>query len=141
MEADIVAGFEDRAAGLLVLAASDVLGGRVAARASGASPLLSEPELRVGDVVIHEDHGVGVLRASRAGVDVDGVERDVLRLEYHGGATLLAGVEELGRIWRYGAEADAVTFDRLKGDGWVKRRADVSAAIDEDAEAADGARA
>ena len=134
LTADIPGGFEDEAAGVLVLAASDVLGGRVAARRTGGSPLLTEPELRVGDVVIHEDHGVGVLRDLER-VQVGEVERDVLRLEYYGGATALAPVEELGRIWRYGAEADAVTLDRLKGDGWAKRRAAVSAAVEQDAHA------
>ena len=132
LQADIVAGFEDGADGLLVLAASDVLGGRIAVRRANGRPVLSEPELRLDDVVIHEDHGVGVLRSLER-VEVGGVKRDVLRLEYHGGATVLAGVEELDRIWRYGAEAEAVTLDRLKGDGWIKRRAAVSAAITQDA--------
>ncbi len=132
LEADLSAGWEDAAADLLVLAASDVLGGRVAARRPKAAALLAEPELRVGDVVIHEDHGVGVLRDLDR-VEAGGLERDVLRLEYHGGDTVLAPVEEFGRIWRYGAEAEAVTLDRLKGDGWNKRRAAVSAQIDADA--------
>ena len=132
LEADLSAGFEDASAGLLVLAATDVLGGRIAARRPKAAALLAEPELRVGDVVIHEDHGVGVLRDLDR-VEAGGVERDVLRLEYHGGDTVLAPVDEFGRIWRYGAEAEAVTLDRLKGDGWNKRRAAVSAQIDADA--------
>ena len=134
LEADLSAGWEDVGAGLLVLAASDVLGGRVASRRPKAAALLAEPELRVGDVVIHEDHGVGVLRDLDR-VEAGGLERDVLRLEYYGGDTVLAPVEEFGRIWRYGAEAEAVTLDRLKGDGWNKRRAAVSVQIDEDARA------
>ena len=132
LEADFDAGFVDAAAKLTVLAAADVLGGRVAARRTPAAALASEPELRLGDVVIHEDHGVGVLRALES-VEVDGVARDALRLEYYGDATLLAPVEEFGRIWRYGAEAEAVTLDRLKGEGWDRRRAEVSAQIDADA--------
>ena len=64
-----------------------------------------------------------------------GVISDTLRLEYHGGAVLLAPIDEIGRIWRYGAEEDAVTLDRLKGDGWSKRRAEVSRQIDADAAA------
>ena len=132
LEADLSDGWEDTRSGLLVLTASDVLGGRVAARRPKAAALLAEPELRVGDVVIHEDHGVGVLRDLDR-VEAGGTARDVLRLEYHGGDTVLAPVEEFGRVWRYGAEAEAVTLDRLKGDGWNKRRAAVSAQIDEDA--------
>ena len=122
-------GFDDPTAGLTLLTATDVLGGRVAQTRSSARSLIGEPELRVGDVVIHEDHGLGVLVALER-IEVDGFERDVLRLEYHGGATILAPVEEFGRIWRYGSEAAAVTLDRLGSEAWRKRRAEVSAEID-----------
>jgi transcription-repair coupling factor (superfamily II helicase) len=131
LELDIDTGFIDPARRLTVIAASDVLGGRLAARSGGAGRdlLVTEPDLRLGDVVLHEDHGVGVLRALEL-VEVDGVARDTLRLEYHGGASVLAPVEEIGRIWRYGAEEAAVSLDRLKGDAWPKRRADVSRHLD-----------
>ncbi|WP_091737696.1 DEAD/DEAH box helicase [Phenylobacterium immobile] len=130
---DLDAGFTDASEKLVVLAASDVLGGRLAERSAANDPsLFVEPELRLGDVVIHEDHGVGVLRALEP-VEVAGVEREVLKLEYYGGAHVLAPIEEIGRIWRYGAEEAAVTLDRLKGDGWIKRRAEVSRHIDETA--------
>jgi len=131
---DLDTGFIDASAGLVVIAASDVVGGRMAARSTSTpQDLVVEPDLRIGDVVLHEDHGVGVLRDLRT-VEIDGIERDTLQLEYHGGASLLAPIEEIGRIWRYGAEASAVTLDRLKGDGWIRRRAEVSRHVDEAAE-------
>ncbi len=134
LQVDLDTGFVDSSAGLVVIAASDVVGGRMAARsASTTQDLMAEPDLRIGDVVLHEDHGVGVLRDLRT-VEIDGVERDTLQLEYHGGASLLAPIEEIGRIWRYGAETSAVALDRLKGDGWIKRRAEVSRHVDEAAE-------
>ncbi|CAN5487034.1 DEAD/DEAH box helicase [soil metagenome] len=134
LQVDLDAGFIDPSAGLVVIAASDVVGGRMAARsASTTQDLLVEPDLRIGDVVLHEDHGVAVLRDLRT-VEIDGLERDTLQLEYHGGASLLAPIEEIGRIWRYGAEAGAVTLDRLKGEGWIKRRAEVSRQVDDAAE-------
>jgi transcription-repair coupling factor (superfamily II helicase) len=34
-------------------------------------------------------------------------------------------VEEGAKLWRYGADPDAVTLDRLDGSSWEKRRADV----------------
>ena len=37
-------------------------------------------------------------------------------------------------IWRYGADQEAVTLDRLKGDGWTKRRAQLDREIQEVAE-------
>jgi transcription-repair coupling factor (superfamily II helicase) len=130
VELDLDAGFADVRAGLVVIAAADVLGGRLAARrTSDATALAAEPDLRIGDVVLHEDHGIGVLRDLET-VEIDGVERDTLRLEYHGGASVLVAVEDIGRVWRYGAEESAVTLDRLNGEAWPKRRAEVSRHLD-----------
>ncbi|RZJ96576.1 MAG: DEAD/DEAH box helicase [Brevundimonas sp.] len=127
--ADLDGGYDDPATDQVVLTPTDITGGRLA-RATGASESpFGETELRVGDVVIHEDHGLGVLQALEQ-IEADGVRRDVLRLEYHGGTTLLAPVEEFGRIWRYGSEPSAVSLDRLNTGGWFKRRAEVSAQID-----------
>ena len=132
LDLDIDAGFVDGDNGLTVIATSDVLGGRLASRGAGGdrSLLAAEPDMRLGDVVLHEDHGVGVLRELQT-VEIDGVTHDTLRLEYYGGASVLAPVEEIGRIWRYGAEEEAVSLDRLKGDAWPKRRAEVSRHMDE----------
>ena len=127
--ADLDAGFVDEPAAVTVITPSDVTGGRIARGGSGTANPFGETELRVGDVVIHEDHGLGVLQALES-IEADGVARDVLRLEYHGGATILSPVEEFARIWRYGSEADAVTLDRLNTQAWIKRRAELSAQID-----------
>jgi transcription-repair coupling factor (superfamily II helicase) len=134
MEADLDAGFVDAGLKVAIICAADVLGSRIARRGSDASSLLSDPELRVGDVVIHEDHGLGVLRALER-IEVGGEMRDAVRLEYHGGASILAPVEEFGRIWRYGSEAEALTLDRLHTDSWAKRRLQISAEIDRTAAA------
>jgi transcription-repair coupling factor (superfamily II helicase) len=125
VELDLDTGFIEAASRLVVIAASDVVGGRIATRgATNLQDLLAEPDLRPGDVVLHEDHGVGVLR-DLTRIEIDGVGYDTLQLEYHGGDILQAPAEEIGRIWRYGAEESAVTLDRLKGEGWAKRRAEV----------------
>lgn len=128
LPADLEAGFEHPE--LIVIAASDVLGGRMAAQQrSGSDGLIAAPDLRIGDSVIHEDHGLGVL-AGLERLDVAGEQREALRLTYRGEASLLAAVEDLGRIWRYGAEADAISLDRLHTDAWAKRRAALSQDVD-----------
>jgi transcription-repair coupling factor (superfamily II helicase) len=131
VDIDMDAGFVDNVAGLTVIAAPDVLGGRIASRASSRLDLLTpEPDLRPGDVVLHEDHGIGVVRALET-VEIDGVSHDTLRLDYHGGSSVLAPIDEIGRIWRYGAEEEAVSLDRLKGEAWPKRRAQVNRHLEE----------
>jgi transcription-repair coupling factor (superfamily II helicase) len=130
-EADLETGFLDPA-GLVVVAAPDVFGSRLADRDPAKPRLAADPDFRIGDVVIHEDRGVGVLRGLET-AEVAGIRRDLLRLEYHGDTSALVPVEEIGLIWRYGAEADAVSLDRLKGDAWQKRRTEVACQIEETA--------
>ena len=134
IDADLDAGFVLAEPALCVLTARDVFGARArhAVHDAAAAPLEGEPDLRFGDVVIHQDHGVGVLRALEA-VEVDGVVQVSARLEYRDGAALLTPVEALRKVWRYGAEAEAVALDRLNTAGWAKRRAEVEAAIAESA--------
>lgn len=129
-EFDLETGFVDPAGKLSVVAASDVFGGRIAIGSTPqATSLMIEPELRLGDVVIHEEHGIGVLRDLER-VVVDRQERDALRLEYHGGASVLTPVEEFGKVWRYGSDEDSVTLDRLNTDAWSKKRVEISREID-----------
>lgn len=134
LEIDVETGFRDADAALVVIAASDVLGGRLATKTGrDTATLLQDPDLRVGDVVLHEDHGLGVLTGLEQ-VEVAGEPRDAVRLEYHGGAGLLAPVEEFGKLWRYGAEAAAVTLDRLHTGAWTARKAELSQEIERTAE-------
>ena len=134
IDVDLDAGFTLAEPARCVLAARDVFGARArhSAHGSAAAQLAGEPDLRFGDVVIHQDHGVGVLRALEA-VEADGAVQVSARLEYRDGAALLTPVEALRKVWRYGAEADAVALDRLNTAGWAKRRAEVEAAIAESA--------
>ena len=120
-----------------VIAAADLLGSRALVDDTPASPLSAfegNGELHVGDVVVHEDHGIGVV-AGIEPLSTGGIERAAIVLKYAKGARRLVPVEEANRIWRYGADADAVTLDALDGSSWTKRRIGIDAAI------ADSARA
>lgn len=119
-------GFVDEGAGIAVVAASDVLGSRIEAggddaRAAAGHLQLDMPEFRLGDLMVHLDHGVGVLRGLER-VDTPEGPQDSVRLAYADDAALLVPVDELDKVWRYGSEASAVSLDRLDGDAWVKRR-------------------
>jgi transcription-repair coupling factor (superfamily II helicase) len=91
-------------------------------------------QLQPGDAVVHLDHGLGALRGVET-VTVDGVSEDRLLLDYADGATKLVPADETDRLWRYGAEAASVTLDRLGGEAWPKRRAEVEAELAETAQA------
>ena len=131
--AEIERGWSDD--GLLVVAAADVLGARAleSGRASAPNPLSHEvTDFHIGDAIIHEDHGLGVLQGVEA-VATSESESDAIRIEYAGEAQRLVPVEEAERLWRYGAEANAVSLDRLDGSTWNRRRAEIDATIAETA--------
>ena len=119
----------------LVVAAAEVLGGNAglaAASTETGEHLLEIGDVCVGDVVIHEDHGIAVVagfgKSSGAGAVGEAIE-----LEYAGGARRLVPVDEADRIWRYGADRTAVTLDGLDGASWRKRRLVIDKAMTETA--------
>ncbi len=98
---------------------------RSAPAVSARARLAAAIELRVGDYVVHEDHGV----ARFSGFDTKtlaGVTRDYLELEYRGGDRVFAPTDQLARISRYiGAEGDEPALSPLGGKRWqnMKSRA------------------
>ncbi|HET8592606.1 MAG TPA: transcription-repair coupling factor [Solirubrobacterales bacterium] len=98
---------------------------RAAAPVSARARLAAAIELRVGDYVVHEDHGV----ARFSGFDTKtlaGVTRDYLELEYRGGDRVFAPTDQLARISRYvGADGDEPQLSALGGKRWqnMKSRA------------------
>ena len=54
---------------------------------SDSERVRSFKELSVGDYVVHEGHGVGIYRGIE-NVEVDGVAKDYIKIEYGGGGSL-----------------------------------------------------
>jgi transcription-repair coupling factor (superfamily II helicase) len=129
-------GFRDPDGRTIVIAAADVMGSRARTAADAVTRPIdlagTELEYRIGDVVIHQDHGLGVLQGIEA-VEAEGATTDLLRLTYADDAVLMVPVGEMDRIWRYGASAEAVSLDRIDGEAWEKRRAGIEAEIAESA--------
>ncbi len=120
--------------GLLVIAAADLLGSRAQRDDEQASSVASQVfdfgEVRVGDVVVHEDHGIAVVAGLQELPDGGG---DAIVLRFAGDNRRIVPVAEANRLWRYGADEDAVTLDKLDGSTWEKRRADIAVAVAETA--------
>jgi transcription-repair coupling factor (superfamily II helicase) len=94
-------------------------------RARRRGVLRSFADLRSGDIVVHEDHGI----ARFAGFDtktVAGVTRDYLYLEYAGSDRVFVPVDQLAKISRYvGAGGAHPPLSKLGGTRWdtIKARA------------------
>ncbi|MDQ6834970.1 MAG: transcription-repair coupling factor [Actinomycetota bacterium] len=85
--------------------------------------LRSFAELRTGDIVVHEDHGI----ARFAGFDtktVADVTRDYLYLEYAGSDRVFVPVDQLAKISRYvGAGGAHPALSKLGGSRWEQLKA------------------
>jgi transcription-repair coupling factor (superfamily II helicase) len=86
-------------------------------------------ELRPGDFVVHQDHGIGRFEGL-ARLGTDGAEREYLHIAYAGTDKLYIPTDQLDRVTRYIGMGDATpALSRLGGTEWAraKQRAKESA--------------
>ena len=90
-----------------------------------AARLQSFSDLRTGDYVVHEDHGIAQLLGFETR-EVAGVTRDYLLLGFRGDDRVYVPHEQIGKVSRYiGADSKAPTLSKLGGKAWdnLKTRA------------------
>ena len=84
-----------------------------AAAAHRKRPQLAFSELSVGDLVVHELHGVGRF-VGVVTLEVAGVTRDYLHLAYAGGEKLYIPTDQLDRVQKYiGGDEETVRLSKL----------------------------
>ncbi|MGI8973032.1 MAG: transcription-repair coupling factor [Gaiella sp.] len=125
-------GFVWRELGLVLLPDTNVF--RKRAPRAGAKlgrALASFADLRVGDYVVHEDHGVGKLIGFETKA-VASVTRDYLHLAFKGEDRLYVPHEQLGKLSRYiGADAKSPALSKLGGKAWQNLKARARASVRE----------
>ncbi len=125
-------GFVWRELGLVLLPDTQVFRKRPprADRRLGRA-LASFADLRVGDYVVHEDHGVGKLLGFET-KEVASVTRDYLHLAFRGEDRLYVPHEQLGKLSKYiGADAGAPSLSKLGGKAWQNLKARARNAVRE----------
>jgi transcription-repair coupling factor (superfamily II helicase) len=133
------AGFSIPALGFILLTDTEIFGAR---RRSLRKPkyqrgaaLTSFTDLSIGDLIVHEDHGIGRYLGLKT-MSIGEREGDFLLLEYAEGNRLYLPVERLDLVSKYlGAETEAARLDRLGGASWQRVKESVRAALREMAEA------
>jgi transcription-repair coupling factor (superfamily II helicase) len=122
-------GFVWRDLGLVLLPDTQVFRKRPPReRRVGGRALQSFADLRTGDYVVHEDHGIGKLLGFET-KEVAGVTRDYLFLGFRGDDRLYVPHEQLGKVSRYiGADNTVPALSKLGGKAWenLKNRARAS---------------
>ena len=77
-------------------------------------------DLQPGDYVVHIDHGIGIYEGLQK-MEVNGKEREVIKLTYKGGDILYISIHSLHKISKYvGKEGTAPTLHRLGSGTWDK---------------------
>ena len=116
---------------LALVAEADLTGRRRVHRAARSTRQQVDyyDDLKVGDFVVHQVHGVGRYEGMVARA-IGGVERDYLLVAYRGGDKLYVPTDQVGTIRRY-TGGDSPSLSRMGGADWQKARAKVRAAVQE----------
>jgi transcription-repair coupling factor (superfamily II helicase) len=100
--------------------------------ARGADRVAVAPEwteLRLGDPVVHLDHGIGVYRGLEE-TTKDGVTGEHLKLEFSGGTILWVPVTKASLVHKYvGAGEASPSLSTIGGKEWDGRKARVALAV------------
>jgi transcription-repair coupling factor (superfamily II helicase) len=86
-------------------------------------------ELKVGDYVVHENHGLGIYRGIEK-IEVDKVTKDYMKISYAEGGSLYILATQLDLIQKYaGADAKKPKLNKLGTSQWSKTKTQVRGAV------------
>ncbi len=132
-------GFEYPNLRFVVLTEGDIFGGfkkkkRRHKKYEGAA-IHSFNDLKVGDYVVHENHGLGIYEGIEK-IVVDHITKDYLKVSYAGNSNLYIPATSLDLLQKYaGGDAEKVPkLNKLNSPEWKKTKARVRGAVKEIAE-------
>ena len=131
-------GFEYPSIKFAVIAESDIFGTQKKKPAKKkkyeGEQIQAFSELKIGDYVVHEDHGIGIYRGVEK-IEVNRIAKDYLKIEYGGGGTLYVLPTELSVLQKYAsAGAAKPKLNKLGSQEWAGTKRKVKSAVNEVAE-------
>lgn len=129
-------GFEYPTIGFMVIAETDIFGQERKKqkhhhRFEGGEKIRSLQDLKVGDYVVHEDHGIGIYRGIEK-IEVNHIAKDYIKIEYGSGDLLYVLPTDLGVLQKYsGGDKASPKLSRLGTQEWNNTRKKVEKAVDE----------
>ena len=134
---NLLKGFEYPELKLCVISDKDVFGeakrkiSKKKTNKKGIGKIKSFAELKLGDYVVHADHGVGVYKGIKQ-IEVGGHKRDYLDIVYDKGDKLYVPVDQLDLVQKYiGSEGKTPKVNKLGSAEWSKAKAKVRKSINE----------
>ena len=127
------AGFEYPDIGFALVTDKELFGAgtgrkRRRRRHKGAEKISHFSDLRAGDLIVHDNHGIGVFRGIEQ-VTSDGNTRDYLKIEYEGGGNLYVQTSQMDLIHKYVGGENA-KLSKLGGGEWARAKARARQAIE-----------
>ena len=131
-------GFEYPDIKFAVIAESDIFGTEKKKKAKKkkyeGEQIQAFSELKTGDYVVHEDHGIGIYRGVEK-IEVNHIAKDYIKIEYGGGGTLYVLPTELSVLQKYASAGSAKPkLNKLGTQEWGNTKSKVKSAVDEIAE-------
>jgi len=130
----VVEGYEYPMLKFMVISETDIFGKtkkKKKRKAYEGQKILNFTELKAGDYVVHENHGLGIYQGIEK-IEVDKVAKDYMKISYAGGGNLYIPATQLDLIQKYAsADAKKPKLNRLGGQEWTKTKTRVRGAVKE----------
>ncbi|MDR0221006.1 MAG: transcription-repair coupling factor [Lachnospiraceae bacterium] len=130
----VARGFEYPLLKYAVIAESDIFGAekkKKKPRKYEGRKIVDFSELRVGDYVVHESHGLGVYQGIEK-IEVDKVVKDYMKIGYAGGANLYIIATAFHMVQKYAsADARKPKLNKLGSVEWARTKTKVKEAVGE----------
>jgi transcription-repair coupling factor (superfamily II helicase) len=94
-----------------------------------AEKISSFTDLRIGDYIVHDNHGIGVFRGIEQ-VTSEGLSRDYLKLEYSDGGHLYVQTSQMDMLQRYIGGREDAKLSKLGGADWAKAKTRARQAVE-----------
>jgi transcription-repair coupling factor (superfamily II helicase) len=134
MKGNLHAGFELSIQKIAVITEEELFNKRVKKstnrqKLSNAERIKSYSELKIGDYVVHVNHGIGKYLGIETLV-INGIHKDYLHIRYQGTDKLYVPVEQIDLVMKYvGSEGKEPKVYKLGGSDWKKVKKKVQSSV------------
>ncbi len=129
----IESGFVSQTFKIALLSEKEIWGkkNRIVKKSKRAENRILLENMKLGDYVVHENHGIGIFRGISQ-VASDGVTREYILLQYAGTDRLYLPLDKLDMLYTYNiSEEKRPRLSRLGGNDWEKTKSRVKQSIQE----------
>ncbi|AIM16612.1 MULTISPECIES: transcription-repair coupling factor [Neobacillus] len=136
MKGNLQSGFELSIQKIAVITEAELFSKRVKKsksrqKLSNAERIKSYSELKVGDYVVHVNHGIGKYLGIETLV-INGIHKDYLHIRYQGTDKLYVPVEQIDLVQKYvGSEGKEPKIYKLGGSDWKKVKKKVKSSVED----------